>query len=145
LVVKFDDAPTARFVRVRVPAGTYLHLDEVQVYGAADPAVNLALHRPADQSSLSQWSVRKRRPGQPQPPPRTAEVIARGRKLAAELRGMGVDTAAAERELAEVEAALAEVAARPADATARAPAPTPTRHPERSEGSPPTRPETLRF
>ena len=54
-----DRAPVeARFVRlqVRSPQPIFFHLDEVEVYGADDPGRNLALHRPARQSSLSIWS-----------------------------------------------------------------------------------------
>lgn len=47
---------SARYVRLQVRETTWMHLDEVQVYGAADPAHNLALHRPAAQSSVSGWS-----------------------------------------------------------------------------------------
>ena len=47
---------TARFVRVQLPSTDFLHLDEVEVFGTTSPAKNLALHRPANQSSLSQWS-----------------------------------------------------------------------------------------
>jgi mono/diheme cytochrome c family protein len=48
----------ARFVRlqVRSAAPVFFHLDEVEIYSAADPEKNLALHRPARQSSLSIWS-----------------------------------------------------------------------------------------
>jgi len=48
----------ARFVRlqVRSAAPIFFHLDEVEIYGAADPAKNIALNRPARQSSLSIWS-----------------------------------------------------------------------------------------
>ena len=48
----------ARFVRLQVgsAAPIFFHLDEVEIYGAADPAENIALHRPARQSSLSIWS-----------------------------------------------------------------------------------------
>lgn len=45
-----------RFLRVQVAEDTWLHLDEVEVYAAADPAKNIARGRPADQSSVSQWS-----------------------------------------------------------------------------------------
>jgi len=45
-----------RFVRIQLPGTEYLHLDEVEVYGVAGK-VNLALRRPADQSSVSQWST----------------------------------------------------------------------------------------
>ncbi|HSH16031.1 MAG TPA: discoidin domain-containing protein, partial [Verrucomicrobiae bacterium] len=44
-----------RFVRIQLPGTAFLHLDEVEVI---DPrGGNIALHKPADQSSLSQWSV----------------------------------------------------------------------------------------
>ena len=46
----------ARFVRIQLPGADFLHLDEVEVFGVAEPDRNLALHRPALQSSLSQWS-----------------------------------------------------------------------------------------
>jgi hypothetical protein len=48
---------SARFVRLALPGTSYLDLDEVEVFGVADPAKNLALHQPADQVSVSQWSV----------------------------------------------------------------------------------------
>lgn len=47
---------TARFLRIGLPAREYLHLDEVEVYGQRT-AENLALRRPADQSSVSRWST----------------------------------------------------------------------------------------
>jgi hypothetical protein len=46
----------ARFVRVQLPGREFLHFDEVELFGPASPEKNLALHKPADQSSLSQWS-----------------------------------------------------------------------------------------
>jgi len=46
----------ARYVRISTPGQPYLHLDEVEVFGTDDPAVNLALHAPADQISVSTWS-----------------------------------------------------------------------------------------
>ncbi len=48
---------SARFVRVALPGTSYLDLDEVEVFGVADPAKNLALNQPSDQVSVSQWSV----------------------------------------------------------------------------------------
>ncbi|MBI4606004.1 MAG: discoidin domain-containing protein, partial [Planctomycetes bacterium] len=56
-----DERPapaTARFVRLelRSAAPVFFHLDEVEVYGRDRPDVNLALRRPARQSSLSIWS-----------------------------------------------------------------------------------------
>lgn len=52
------DARTARFLRLEIPSGApiFFHLDEVEVYGAADPSRNAALGKPARQSSLSPWS-----------------------------------------------------------------------------------------
>jgi len=47
----------ARIVRLALPGRTCFHLDEVEVFGSADPQKNLALHQPADQISVSQWSV----------------------------------------------------------------------------------------
>lgn len=55
----------ARFVRTQLPDRGFMHLDEVEVYGKADPTKNIALGRPADQSSVSQWSVRHIRSGEP--------------------------------------------------------------------------------
>ncbi len=50
--------PEARYVRIQIPSATpvFLHFDEVEVYGPADAQKNLALGRPADQSSRSPWS-----------------------------------------------------------------------------------------
>jgi formylglycine-generating enzyme required for sulfatase activity len=56
LVVDLDGAP-ARYLRLQLRAKTMLHLDEVQVYPTASPEDNIALERPADQSSVSQWST----------------------------------------------------------------------------------------
>jgi hypothetical protein len=47
----------ARFVRLQVPGRIWMHLDQVQVFGA-DGRTNLALGKPATQSSTSQWSTR---------------------------------------------------------------------------------------
>jgi len=64
-----------RFVRLQIPSPQpiFFHLDEVEVYGPGPDAKNLALHRPADQSSLSIWSTAKplgRRPtARVYPPP----------------------------------------------------------------------------
>jgi mono/diheme cytochrome c family protein len=116
----------ARFVRLQIPsqAPVWFHLDEVEIYGPEDPKKNIALRRPADQSSVSQWSTAKvgteRRLVLP-PAPITADtiehVIRRGDLLAADLRGNGVDTRPFQRELDEVAAGLKRL---PADAAAEA-------------------------
>jgi len=58
LEADFTPPLEARFVRlqVRSDAPIYFHLDEVEIYAPGDAAENLALRRPARQSSLSQWS-----------------------------------------------------------------------------------------
>ncbi len=53
------DGIRARFVRLELADTDYLHLDEVEVFGALEPERNLALGRPARQSSLSQWSLQR--------------------------------------------------------------------------------------
>jgi len=73
LVVEFKPDPAqpeslqvhARFVRlqIRSAAPIFLHLDEVEIYGPSDPARNIALRRPAKQSSLSIWSRGRNRSG----------------------------------------------------------------------------------
>ncbi len=46
LEIKLDN-PAARFLRVQLPGTAYLHLDEVEIFGPADPARNLLLVRGA--------------------------------------------------------------------------------------------------
>lgn len=109
LSVAFPPPVSARFVRLRLPSAKpiFFHLDEVEIYGAADPARNLALHRPADQSSLCQWSTVKPQPGDENADTYpTTETIAHGRGLAAELARRGVDTAPALAALTQIEQAL---------------------------------------
>ncbi|HSV72534.1 MAG TPA: discoidin domain-containing protein [Chthonomonadales bacterium] len=101
LVVALGGA-AARFVRVALPGGPrFLHLDEVEVYASARPAENVALRRPADQSSLSAWSVRHNPVGPGGVPP-IGETVQRGRRLLVDLRNMG---APVEREAEALEAA----------------------------------------
>ena len=85
----------ARFVRLALPGPQYLHLDEVEVYRVGD-AANVALNRPADQSSTSPWSRRPVRvepetvdDGEPAYP--IGEVVRRGLALAEDLRRHGAD------------------------------------------------------
>ncbi|MEA1950010.1 MAG: discoidin domain-containing protein, partial [Planctomycetota bacterium] len=102
----------ARFVRLKIPSPKpiFFHLDEVEIHGPSDPLKNLALHKPADQSSLSTWSTSKLvspKPVKPAPLP-IDNVIRRGRLLAADLKAAGIDTAPFERELDAVAAQLAK-------------------------------------
>ncbi len=73
----------ARYVRLQVPGNNCLHLDEVEIY-AADADRNIALGRPATQSSVCEWSTRKGAAHGDSYP--TLEVIQRGLRLAANLR-----------------------------------------------------------
>ena len=73
----------ARYVRIQLPYEEYLHLDEIEVYRVASDE-NLALGKPACQSSTSQWSKRSPRPTLP-----TDVVVRRGLELAANLRRLG--------------------------------------------------------
>jgi hypothetical protein len=111
----------ARFVRVQLPDTTYLHFDEVEVYGAADPASNLALGRPANQSSVSQWSTKKARvsPNAEVVYP-VEKLIERGRKLAADLKGSGGRIDALGGEFEEAAAAAKALPASAAAGTRRA-------------------------
>ncbi|MEW6355679.1 MAG: discoidin domain-containing protein [Planctomycetota bacterium] len=64
LVVNFTGKNVAaRFVRLQMRRAVSFHLDEIEVYGRDDPTKNIALGRPADQSSTSRYSTRKVRPG----------------------------------------------------------------------------------
>jgi hypothetical protein len=92
----------ARFVRLQVPSAKpiFFHLDEVEIYGPGPDARNLALHQPANQSSLSQWSTAKTTKSEGFP---TAACIRRARKLAADLAKSGVAVAPHLRELDAIE------------------------------------------
>jgi len=54
------EGETVRLLRFQVAGPQFFHLDEVEVFGSKDPKVNLALGKPANQSSTSQWSTRPR-------------------------------------------------------------------------------------
>ena len=92
------DGCEARYVRVQLAAKQYLHLNEVQVFAAGSPD-NVALHKPATQSSLSEWSAdhlsKAMAKGLVEV---TQESLTRGEKLAAALRAAGVDVAGFEYE-----------------------------------------------
>jgi hypothetical protein len=85
LIVEFDGA-TARYVRLQQPGRDYFHLDEVEIYAKGIEG-NVALGKPATQSSTSQWSKRHLK--------RTAydssEIVSRGLKLAENLAHFGLN------------------------------------------------------
>ncbi len=112
LEVRFPDSGVrGRYVRLQIPSPTpiFFHLDEVEVYGPDDPQKNLALKRPADQSSLSQWSVARDLGRKPVPmvfP--TADWIRRAQTILADLQTAGVDVSGFADELAAMAETLPE-------------------------------------
>ena len=98
----------ARFLRLALTGTTYFHLDEVEVF-AAGSTNNLALGKPATQSSVSQWSVARAGSAvETAPNYPISLVVERGLKLAASQRRLGVNVDQAEsvlREAARLEAA----------------------------------------
>lgn len=111
LVVKLSGV-NARWVRVQLPGTDYLHLDEVEVYGVGQ-AENVALGRPARQSSVSPWSVRHPLPRQQATVtvPLVRHTLQRGIKLAQKLSELGVDTRRAEEKLQFFESELSQLEA----------------------------------
>ena len=79
----------ARFVRLQVPGNNCLHLDEVELFESGTGR-NVALGRPATQSSTCEWSTRKG-PAQGRRAYPFEQAVQRGRQLAIRLRAMGVD------------------------------------------------------
>ena len=100
-----------RFVRLQIAssAPVFFHLDEVEIYGPADPGKNLALRRPADQSSTSQWSTVK--VTVPERPLcfATEEILARGRRLADDLAACGVDVSMHRQDLDRLTASVRQM------------------------------------
>jgi len=106
LEVKLDGRKT-RFVRLQLPGTSYFHLDEVQVF-AGDK--NVALGKPATQSSVSQWSnpaAGKPKKGEavatavPASYP-IAQAVERGLKLAENLKILEADVAEQEKILRDI-------------------------------------------
>jgi len=109
----------ARFVRIQLPVKQHLTLDEVEVY-AMDGNANVALNRPANQSSSSKYSVLDYNPWSSRPVPQqptvypVTTVIQRGLKLADDLARRGVDVDAQVTILKQISTRLGNL---PADAT----------------------------
>jgi hypothetical protein len=109
LAVKLDGR-AARWVRISAGGRDSLRLSEVEVYAVADPTLNIALKKPATQSSFAKW----RKPDTSLPPDAeanqsnplalvpVAETITRGLALATSLDGQKVDTAKTRAELVEI-------------------------------------------
>lgn len=98
---------SARFVRLELPGRTHLHLDEVEVFGTEDPSKNLALHRPADQVSVSKWSVDHRPPPPVDWEAATRATLDRCSRLLAERRAEGRGIESHARTLADLSARIA--------------------------------------
>ena len=106
----------ARFLRLALEGTSYFHLDEVEAF-AAGSTNNLALGKPATQSSVSQWSKAHAWPGtEPTPEYPIALVVERGLKLAASQRRLGASVDSAEHTLRDI---ARQAAAPSLDANAR--------------------------
>lgn len=96
-----------RFVRVQLDGERPLHLDEVELFGADEPSANLALRRPASQSSASDWSFDHRPVPEPDWAVRTGEVLTHTERLARE-QGRGDAASAAQATVRQLRALPAE-------------------------------------
>ena len=94
------DGKQARYVRLQLPTTSYFHLDEVQVFEVGTDE-NVALGKPALQSSTSQWST-----GSPRATidwPMVLKItVERGIQLAGALAAMGVDVTVLQNTLEQV-------------------------------------------
>lgn len=108
----------ARYVRLQLPGTSYFHLDEVEVFAAGSPA-NIALGKPATQSSVSQWSERHTGTAARAPAYQTAEAIERGQKLAEHLKLLGADVASQAEVLGRLSGELEQLADEAADEVRR--------------------------
>ena len=112
LVVKLNGAET-RFLRLALQGTSYFHLDEVEAY-AVGGGDNVALGKPATQSSVSEWSVRHGRYEVPAPPTYPiALAVERGLKLAGSQRRLG---AKVDHHVATLHQVAAEFQGLPTDA-----------------------------
>ena len=104
----------ARFLRIQLPGDTYLHLDEVEVYQSGGRR-NVALRKPATQSSASPWSTKSTmvsvvdeivaKPGgdaMPDPEYPIQEVVRHGLLLADSLQTLGVEADRERQTLREI-------------------------------------------
>lgn len=103
----------ARFIRLQLPGKTYFHLNEVQVFAVGSDA-NVAISRPATQSSVSQWSkpAANSETGTPVELLKIAvkKEIERGQALAKEFALLGKEKSAPWQASQKFEAALASLA-----------------------------------
>jgi hypothetical protein len=110
LVVKLT-GQQARYVRLQLPGKSYFHLDEVEIYRVGGEE-NIALKKPATQSSTSEWSVRHAASAPIVAVARnypTALAIERGGKLADDLRQMGAQVEVEENTLRQAAERLGQL------------------------------------
>ena len=123
LEVRFEgEGIAARYVRLMIPSQTpiFFHLDEVEIYGPQNPQHNLALGRPVDQSSTSQWSTPKGRVETKQAFVYPTEYfLQRGRRLAEDLTQMSVETGPLAAELQRLEDEYKKLDAKASDEVQR--------------------------
>ena len=81
---------TARYLRLQLPGTSYFHLDEVEVFAEGAPD-NVAVGKPATQSSTSEWSAAHAAAPAGPKAYATARVVERGLRLAESLRRLGAD------------------------------------------------------
>jgi len=103
LRVDLGGAPI-RFVRLQLSGKSYFHLDEVEVFEAGNPK-NIALNRPANQSSTSRWSTRSATTSSDGGvAPAGPQVVRRGRRLLRHLASAGAGVAALQERFDELAA-----------------------------------------
>lgn len=82
----------ARFLRLQLYEKNWFHLDEVEVYPTAAPGKNIALRRPADQSSVCEYSAAHEVPrAEAESDVPLAAAFERGRRVASALKQAGRD------------------------------------------------------
>lgn len=107
---------TARFVRLALSGKVYLHLDEVEIFAVGSDR-NIALGKPATQSSVSTWSAKHGMQVAEKQKPREypfSTVIERGLRLAESQRRLGVKV---DDQIATLKQVAAEVKRLPTDAS----------------------------
>jgi len=126
LSVRLTAAKT-RFLRIQLPGDTYLHLDEVEIYQPGGRR-NIALRKPATQSSASPWSTKSTmvqvasKAGDeaveepiPEPVYPIDEIVARGLQTAESLQTLGTPIEGELRTLREIAEKAAEPEKLPSD------------------------------
>ena len=125
LSVRLEKAK-ARYLRIQLPGKTYLHLDEVEIYQPGGRR-NIALRKPATQSSASAWSTKStmvsvaaaasKDPAKAagaestlEPTYPVEQVVERGLALAESLRKLGTEVDAEADTLREVAGQIGEQA-----------------------------------